>query len=106
MNATKFAEVHHEFETYSRDLLLAKGMSYSPKDDRLLNFKKAAQLQSETPIEACFGMMAKHLVSLADLVRGEWGSPENDYVWREKLADTINYCYLLWALVQEQKESK
>ena len=98
MDHEVFESLHNDLETYTRELLFAKGESYAPESDRLLNFKKAASLQNCSAIEACFGMMAKHLVSISDLVRQENENPHSLDVWQEKLSDTINYCYLLYAL--------
>ena len=46
-------------------------------------------------------MMAKHTVSVYDMI----GTGE-DYpldLWEEKIKDSINYLFLLWALVQEDE---
>jgi hypothetical protein len=49
-------------------------------------------------------MLAKHLVSLADMCKGITYRP--DYqpqeVWEEKLTDAHNYLFLLEALVKER----
>lgn len=67
--------------------------------DRLSNFKKAAALQGETPEQALFGMLSKHLVSLSEMV----GDPANDRdKWEEKITDSRNYLHLLESLVIER----
>ena len=78
-------------------------------EDRLHNFKVAAEIQNCTPITALAGMMAKHTVSVYDLIKKQ----ENGFVvsremWDEKIGDSINYLILLSALVQEKfdEESK
>ena len=72
-------------------------------EDRLHNFKVAAEIQNCTPITALAGMMAKHTVSVYDLIKKQ----ENGFVvsremWDEKIGDSINYLILLSALVQER----
>ena len=67
------------------------------------NFKVAAEIQNCTPITALAGMMAKHTVSVYDLIKKQ----ENGFVvpremWDEKIGDSINYLILLSALVQER----
>jgi hypothetical protein len=67
--------------------------------DRLSNFKKAAALQGMTPEQALFGMLAKHLVSLSEMV----GNPNDDRPkWEEKITDARNYLYLLEVLLIER----
>ena len=68
-------------------------------EDRLHNFKVAAQMQDVTPVQALAGMMAKHTVSIYDMcTSGDAYPPE---VWAEKIGDSINYLLLLDALVRE-----
>ena len=71
-------------------------------EDRLHNFKVAAQLQNCTPITALAGMMAKHTVSVYDLIQKyEQGIAVPLEMWWEKIGDSINYLILLSALIQE-----
>lgn len=82
--------------------LVTKGREYAT-EDRLYNFKVAGALQSETPAEALCGMMAKHIVSIFDLVR-EKDVPMD--VWDEKIGDALNYLFLLRAVVEEKSEGE
>lgn len=53
------------------------------------------------------GMMAKHTVSVYDLIRmEEAGAKVKKELWMEKIIDHINYLILLWAMVREREESK
>lgn len=92
-------------------LLNRKGKEYAPGEDRLQNFKDAGELQSISPEQALFGMLAKHLVSLADMCRGVTlldgpgapvGTGKPQEVWEEKLTDAYNYLFLLEALLKER----
>lgn len=85
----------------SEETLLKKAKEYASDEDRLHNFQVAAKLQGMTAREALGGMMAKHVVSVYDLIRQpELASPE---VWDEKLGDNLNYLLLLSAVVEEER---
>jgi hypothetical protein len=74
-------------------------------EDRLHNFKVAAEIQNCTPIKALGGMMCKHTVSVYDLINDhEAGKDIPMDLWREKIGDSINYLLLLKALIVEDKE--
>ena len=74
--------------------------------DRLHNFKVAAAVQGCTPIKALGGMMAKHTVSVYDLINAADSGKEIPLeMWDEKIGDSINYLLLLNALVREGKEN-
>jgi hypothetical protein len=89
-------------------LLNRKGKEYAPGEDRLQNFKDAGELQSISPEQALFGMLAKHLVSLADMCKPltMWENLgptlHSQAVWEEKLTDAHNYLFLLEALLKER----
>lgn len=94
---------HKEFETVlerqiqqTRDTLVAKAREYATDDDRLHNFKLAASITQGTPKQALWGMIAKHLVSLSDMVHSDAFYPTG--VWDEKIGDSINFLVLLRAL--------
>lgn len=84
-----------------------KQEEYSTDSDRLHNFKVAAEIQGCTPITALAGMMAKHTVSVYDLIqRQEQGFVVSRELWDEKIGDSINYLLLLDALVQEKEDEE
>ena len=71
-------------------------------EDRLHNFKVAAGLQDCLPTTALAGMMAKHTVSVYDMIRVlEEGKSYPLELWDEKIGDSINYLLLLAAAVRE-----
>jgi hypothetical protein len=80
-------------------ILGVKAKEYAT-DDRLHNFKVAAELQGLTPKEALAGMMAKHTVSVYDMATSEKIFPLAQ--WEEKITDHINYLILLKAIVIEE----
>ena len=98
-----------EFEEYIREALdramvtlFAKADAYTdPDGDRLRNFKVAAELQHTTPVKALAGMMAKHTVSVYDLIDKSDEEWIDWKTWYEKIGDSINYLLLLSALIHE-----
>ena len=73
------------------------------KADRLHNFKVAGELQSCTPVKALGSMMAKHTVSVYDLIDDyEQGKAISKEMWTEKIGDSINYLLLLTAMLEEK----
>lgn len=107
------AMTNREFETYLeerlqmiRNTLSHKAKEYSNGKDRMHNFNVAATLQGCTPERALFGMAAKHLVSVSDLV---WALDDDAIqpkptldMWDEKIGDAVNYLCLLDAMIQER----
>ena len=104
MNTQKFNEILESTIQKCRDTLKVKSSEYAT-EDRLHNFKVAAKIQHCTPITALAGMMAKHTVSVYDLIqRNEQGLDVPMELWDEKIGDSINYLILLMALIREDKD--
>lgn len=102
MNTERFAEVLEETLNKCVETLGAKANEYAT-EDRLHNFKIAAEMQNCEPITALAGMMAKHTVSVYDLIQKvENGLVVTEEMWNEKIGDHINYLILLKALVTEK----
>lgn len=100
MNYQDFVKVFDEQLKLCRKVLITKSAEYST-EDKLHNFKIAGPLQSCTSEQALGGMLAKHVVSIFDMIRK--GSDFPMEVWDEKLTDAINYLILLKALVVERQ---
>jgi hypothetical protein len=84
-------------------VLASKAQDYAREADRLRNFKEAGALQNVTPEEARFGMLAKHIVSVSEMVEDlgqgrDWPME----VWQEKIGDSLNYFHLLEGLLAER----
>lgn len=102
MTTQEFEQVIENRIDTCKSTLCNKAKEYAT-EDRLHNFKVAAELQSCTPITALAGMMAKHTVSVYDLIqKQEQGFVVSREMWDEKIGDSINYLILLSALVQEK----
>lgn len=82
------------------DILCSKAKEYATTD-RLHNFKMAAKLQDETPFQSLAGMMAKHTISVYDMLRTDAEKHSLD-LWNEKITDSINYLLLLAAMVRDE----
>lgn len=67
---------------------------------RLGAFKAAAALQHCSPERALAGMLAKHIVSLYDMCFAE-NTCFDMSTWDEKITDSLNYLFLLKAIVKE-----
>ena len=97
-------EVNAVFDEQVRlcaDTLKRKTKEYTGDDpDRLGAFKAAAALQHTTPQRALAGMLAKHIVSLYDMCFAEEVVYPMD-TWDEKITDSLNYLFLLKAIVKE-----
>ncbi len=105
MNSSKFNEIIKTRIQKCMDVLGVKSGEYAT-DDRLHNFKVAAELQNCTPVAALAGMMAKHTVSVYDLTRKhENGEEISPAMWDEKIGDSINYLLLLTAAIEEEREN-
>ena len=88
-----------------RAVLDKKSKEYAPKEDRLSAFKTAAAVMHKTPLQALSGQMSKHSVSLFEMV--ELNHDYNDMaLWQEKLTDSINYLFLMKALLLDEQASE
>ena len=91
------------------DTLQKKTKEYTGDDtDRLGAFKSAAALQHATPQRALAGMMAKHIISIYDMCFTDRKTFELKTfelaVWEEKITDSLNYLFLLKAVIKEELE--
>lgn len=103
MNTEKFERIINAQIDLCREVLIEKARQYATAD-RLHNFKVAAELQGTTPMGALAGMMAKHTVSVYDLIGDSVsGEAVPTELWSEKITDSINYLLLLRALVEEEE---
>lgn len=101
MKAEKFNEVVSRRLKIVSSLLKTKGAEYSTDVDRLHNFKRASEILGVTPAKACISFLAKHLVSIMDMV--EYGKTPSQAMIDEKFTDAINYFLLLEAVLMEQE---
>ena len=73
--------------THCEATLTRKASEYAT-EDRLHNFKVAADLQGTTSQKALGGMLAKHIVSIYDMINDECAYTQG--LWDEKIGGAIN----------------
>ena len=104
MNIEKFSKLLEYRIELMRSVLAAKSAEYSTTEDKLHNFKRAADMLQCTPERALIGMWSKHIISILDIVNkvdNNIALPPIDLL-EEKIGDAINYLILLEALVKER----
>lgn len=101
MNVDGLKYVLGNQQEHNHSVLFAKSAEYASEDDVLHNFKTAAAFNDETPEEALWGFLTKHLISLRDMVKSSDEFPME--VWCEKIGDAQNYLTLLKAIVAEEE---
>lgn len=105
MRTEQFENIINKRIETCKSVLCGKAEEYAT-DDRLHNFKVAGELQKCTAVKALGGMMAKHTVSVYDLIDDyEQGKAISKEMWTEKIGDSINYLLLLTALLEEDKNA-
>lgn len=100
MDHETFKSIITQMQEDSLATLLEKNSGYSNADP-LHNFHQAAKLKGETTLKAIGGMMAKHTVSIYDLINQASEDYIPEEVWFEKIQDHLNYLLFLWAAVEE-----
>ena len=87
------------------NIMAGKSEEYTEgSDDKLEHFRAAAALMGVTPEAALMGMLSKHLVSVADMCMDQRGSAAySQERWSEKITDSMNYLFLLKAIVEENR---
>ncbi len=104
----------------TKEVLASKNKEYaSDGEDRLHNFKRAANMLGCTPEKALVGMWTKHIISILDMVddiekRNKKFTGLCVFVTNfrekrrfkklveEKIGDAVNYLILLEALIKER----
>ena len=106
MNTDKFNEVLNSRLDKIKTVLAKKAGEYVKADDRLYNFRRASKVFGVTDIEALSGMMAKHLVSILDIIDdAKVGKYPSIALRDEKIGDMINYLILLEAMLIDNTAS-
>ena len=83
-----------------RQVLQIKAKEYRKNDNPFHNFDRAAAMNNCTPERALMGMLAKHQISVLDLVDDiDSGKLPNREFVSEKIGDHINYLILLEGLI-------
>ena len=101
MNYNDFDNLLEIQFTNCKSILDRKAKEYAPDvyGDRLEAFKRAAAMLKKTPIQALVGQMSKHTISLFEMAERQCDDLE---LWNEKIGDSINYLFLLKALLIDE----
>lgn len=103
MTEKQFAAIVTKQLNYCKELLKSKSAEYTTNSDRLMNIRLSAELQQVSLKQALAGQMAKHTVSIAEMIHNN--RKYSIEVWTEKITDHINYLLLLKAVVEEEHEA-
>jgi hypothetical protein len=104
MKASAFEKIVEDRLGFCARTLQIKAEEYAT-EDRLHNFKVAAALQGIEPETALFGMWAKHIVSIRDIIEKieHTDTLPSPGLLGEKITDIIDYALLLEALIEERR---
>jgi hypothetical protein len=84
-----------------KKVLIKKGTEYSTDDDKLHNFKQAAEISGHTPVHCAEMFQLKHTTSINDMLNNMRNKKTKEML-NEKFVDYINYCVLIAALKKEE----
>ena len=103
MKTETFSTIVSETMSQCDTLLGVKEGEYSDGKDRLVQFKTAAALKGENPVEALTGMMVKHDTKLYLMLKELTGGKSFTAAqFDEVMNDKHNYLYLLKALLVDE----
>ncbi len=99
MNTPDFNKVVEDQLSRIQNVLIKKAAEYNLDTDRLSVFKHAAVVSEETPEQALYGFMLKHIISVTDMINS--GGTYSEELWNEKITDICNYLILLQGLLRD-----
>ena len=99
MKTTDFNKIVEDFLEKTKSTLIRKQEEYNLEADRFGFFKRAAAMAGNSPEQALYGFLLKHLVSLSDMVGS--GKKFSKALYEEKLGDIVNYLILLRGLLED-----
>ena len=110
----KYKTTINNMIAYCQDLINDKLIQYANKNDVFKTFNEAAELQEILPEQALFGMMAKHIGSIRNMLdkieKDTYSMTVNDAegaeysldIWKEKIGDNITYLLILYAMISSR----
>ena len=101
MRTEEFNKIVEEFLEKTKATLIKKEDEYSLGEDRFAFFKREAQIANVTPEKALYFCMLKHITSFIDMINT--GDKYSQELWFDKLGDIVNYCILLYGLLEDDK---
>ncbi len=104
MTTERFNKIVEEQIERIKSVLIKKADEYNLEEDRLGFFKRSAAFAQETPEQALYGFLLKHLQSITDMIQSGKSYPKELFV--EKITDTMNYLCLLLGLIEDTGRAK
>lgn len=103
MTEDQFSDLVEDRMNKTWEVLGVKAKEYRKNNDPFHNFRRAAEMNRCTPERALTGMMAKHQISVLDMVDDidEGKLPSRELV-SEKIGDHINYLILLEGMIYDR----
>lgn len=110
----KYKDTINNMIAYCQNLINNKLIQYANKNDVFKTFNEAAELQEILPEQALFGMMAKHIGSIRNMldkvekdiysmtINDAEGAEYSLDVWKEKIGDNITYLLILYAMISSR----
>ena len=105
----RFEALAAEIDERRGDIMLERRGEYSrPPDDVLRNFRVIAGFRrNRRPTDVCLEFLLKHIQSLTEAVDLQsyswcWDKPGGGEGLKKRIADAINYLYLLAACIDEE----
>ncbi len=104
MNTETYNKLLDEMLDRTREVMGSKSAEYVRGDDKLHNFRRAAEIMRCSETEAWQGMWMKHVVSILDQLDDlKDGKSHPLALWQEKLGDARNYLFLLEAILTDDE---
>lgn len=104
MTIEKYNEIIDEQIEKCKSMICSKRAEYADDKTPTDNFNRAGQLLKQKPSTGLAGVMAKHTISIYDmLMEHEKGVDFSKEKWTEKITDNINYLLLLQVLLEEER---
>lgn len=89
-----------------KSMICSKRAEYATDQTPTDNFNRAAMLLKQKPTTGLAGVMAKHTISIYDMLYDhERGAEFSKEKWDEKITDSINYLLLLQVLLEEERRN-
>ena len=90
-----------------KSMICSKRAEYADDKTPTANFNRAGMLLKQKPTTGLAGVMAKHTISIYDMLYDhERGVEFSEELWTEKITDNINYLLLLQVLLAEERMGK
>src|SRR5680860_254597 len=103
MNKAQFEQHVQACKNRIDETLTEKAKQYRRNDNPFHNFDKAAEMNWITAERALMGMMAKHEVSIRDIIDDiDNGKHPSIEMLSEKIGDNINYLILLEGIIKRR----